>query len=83
MLSEAQTRILKIDQALRRAGWDVDDSGQVGQEIPVDGSDPALWAQLTQQLRQGQVQASDLVLPSGIADYVLYQENGEVLVSTS
>ncbi|GAA5504307.1 hypothetical protein Dxin01_04077 [Deinococcus xinjiangensis] len=78
-LTEAQTRKLKIDQALLQAGWNVSDVGQVGLEIPVDGSDPALWAQLTQQLRQGQVQASDLDLPSGIADYVLYRENGEVL----
>ena len=77
--SEAETRKQKIDLSLVQAGWKIGDAAQVGEEIPVDGSDPALWAQLTQQLRQGQLNTSDLSLPSGFADYVLYRENGEVL----
>ena len=38
--TEAETRKQFIDKALERAGWNVDNAHQVGQEIPVDGFDP-------------------------------------------
>ena len=77
--NEQQTRTRLIDGALQKAGWDLNDAAQVGVEIPVDGTDPAEWARLSQALRAGTAQHTDVTLPSGIADYLLYQENGEVL----
>ncbi|MCI0645975.1 MAG: DEAD/DEAH box helicase family protein [Chloroflexi bacterium] len=78
---EAVTRRDLIDPALAKAGWDVNDKVQVGIEIPVDGSDPQLWAQLAPQLRAmrdpGGGYTADL--PPGVADYLLYHETGEVL----
>lgn len=38
--NEASTRKELIDPALLRAGWDINNSDQVGLEIPVDGFDP-------------------------------------------
>ena len=35
-LTEAETRIRLIDASLRLAGWDVDDSSQVIQELDID-----------------------------------------------
>ncbi len=41
--NEADTRKELIDRALETAGWDLDDSEQVGIEIPVDGYDAEPW----------------------------------------
>jgi type I restriction enzyme R subunit len=46
-LSEAQTRYVIIDPALRHAGWNLDDRTQVGFEIPVDGYDAEPWNGVT------------------------------------
>jgi type I restriction enzyme, R subunit len=46
-LSEAQTRYVIIDPALRDAGWNLDDRTQVGFEIPVDGYDAEPWNGVT------------------------------------
>jgi type I site-specific restriction endonuclease len=35
--NEADTRKELIDRALEKAGWNLNDSNQVGIEIPVDG----------------------------------------------
>lgn len=78
-MNEQQTRARLIDQALTHAGWNLKDPTQVGLEIPVDGTDPLEWARLSQHLSQGGVRPQDVSLPSGIADYLLYRENGEVL----
>ncbi len=79
--NEAQTRRDLIDPALALAGWDVQNPAHVGIEIPVDQSNPQVWAQTAVQLQamreRGEAYAVDL--PSGIADYVLFQETGEVL----
>jgi type I restriction enzyme R subunit len=79
--NESQTRKEHIDPALAKAGWDVRDHTQVGIEIPVDGFDPLAWQQLERELRQIRDQAniSNINLPAGISDYVLYRENGEIL----
>jgi predicted type IV restriction endonuclease len=44
--NEADTRAQLIDPQLKRAGWDVANSDQVGLEIPVDGFDPQAWRRL-------------------------------------
>lgn len=80
--NERLTRRDLIDPALERAGWKISDSSRVRIEVSVDGMDPALWAALEVRLRSlGHTAglSGDAVLPSGIADYVLYRENGEVL----
>ncbi|MBM4430321.1 MAG: hypothetical protein FJ026_08265, partial [Chloroflexi bacterium] len=76
--SEAKTRKNLIDPALRRAGWDVDNPSLVGQEIPVDGFDPAAWKALQGKLKElgGSYVAN---LPSGVSDYALYRPNGEII----
>ena len=80
-ISEARTRKELIDPQLEKAGLDVHDGAQVGIEIPVDGFDPDAWQQLESQLRQirEQTQIKERNLPSGISDYMLYRENGEIL----
>ncbi len=45
--NEARTRQERIDPALKKAGWDVHDSAQVGIEIPVDGYDAEPWNGVT------------------------------------
>jgi len=40
-LTEAQTRQNLIDDALKKAGWDLDNPNHVGEEIPVDDFSPA------------------------------------------
>ena len=45
--NEANTRKEIIDKALEKAGWNLDDSNQVGIEIPVDGYDAAPWNGVT------------------------------------
>lgn len=79
--SEARTRKELIDPALEKVGWNVGNAQEVGIEVPVDGYDPAEWQKLAQQL-EGLREAGEpahATLPSGIADYVLYLETGEVL----
>lgn len=81
MPTEATTRKERIDPALAVAGWDVNNSQQVGLEIPVDGFDPQAWLRLHSDLnilRQKGLDAN-VTLPAGISDYVLYRENGEIL----
>lgn len=77
-LNEAQTRKRYIDQALAAAGWDVTDTHQVGVEIPADGFSSEAWRALQGRIREAGLPL-DVKLPSGICDYVLYRENGEVL----
>ena len=80
MATEADTRVSKIDPALIRAGWNVDDPTRVGREIPVNGFDPAQWAVLrTRLMREGSANIDLINLPPGISDYALYQENGEII----
>lgn len=45
--SEAHTRKQRIDPALVRAGWDISDPAQVGEEIPVNGADAEPWDGVT------------------------------------
>jgi len=45
--NEARTRQEHIDPALKKAGWDVHDSAQVGIEISVDGYDAEPWNGIT------------------------------------
>lgn len=45
--NEARTRQEHIDPALKKAGWDVHDSAQVGIEILVDGYDAEPWNGIT------------------------------------
>ncbi|WP_228060403.1 MULTISPECIES: N-6 DNA methylase [unclassified Coleofasciculus] len=45
--NEANTRKEIIDKALEKAGWSLDDSNQVGMEIPVDGYDAEPWNGVT------------------------------------
>src|SRR5579862_2398216 len=70
-----------IDPALEKAGWDVNNPGLVGLEIPVDGFDPQAWSALKAKLKVVQESGGtyDVGLPSGISDYVLYRANGEIL----
>lgn len=81
MPTEATTRTELIDPALAAAGWDVRNSQQVGLEIPVDGFDPQAWQRLHSKLNilRQQGVAYDGTLPTGISDYVLYRDNGEIL----
>lgn len=76
--TEQVTRQELIDRALIKAGWDLADSNQVGQEIPVDRFDPAAWAILRERLKREGWDGST-PLPSGISDYLLYRSNGQVL----
>ncbi len=77
--TEAVTRRDLIDPALAHAGWNVADKHQVGIEIPVDGSNPQTWAQTAQTLIHDPAAAYHAQLPSGIADYLLYDVDGQVL----
>lgn len=79
--NEAITRRDLIDPALALAGWDVQDAAQVGIEIPVDQSDPRVWVQTAVQLKamRERGEGYHVELSSGIADYVLFHETGEVL----
>jgi len=80
-LTEAHTRQDLIDPALLKAGWDVGDPDLVRVEIPVDGFDPAAWKALDARLRQLRDAGVpyDAKTPTGITDYALYRENGEIL----
>lgn len=79
--NEAKTRKEMIDPALQIAGWNIDDSNQVGLEIPVDGTDAKAWAELKERLNRihesGGIYNVDL--PVGISDYALYRPNGEII----
>lgn len=76
--TEQQTRTQLIDPALRQAGWDLTDTSQVGQEVPLDKMNAVEWDILRQRLQdEGFDPEADL--PSGITDYELYQEDGQVL----
>ena len=79
--NEAITRRNLIDPALQKAGWDVNDVNQVGLEIPVDGTDPQLWAILKPKLDRVKESGGSyqVKLPSGISDYVLYRPNREII----
>lgn len=77
-LNEAQTRKQLIDDALGAAGWDVTNAHQIGIEIPADGFSGQGWQVLQRRLKEASLPL-DVKLPSGICDYVLYCENGEVL----
>jgi len=79
--NEARTRKELIDPALQRAGWDVNNSDQVGLEIPVDGTDPKAWATLKAKLDRVKENGSSYTvkLPPGISDYVLYRPNREII----
>jgi len=81
ILTETQTRKTLIDPVLKRAGWDANDSNQVGTEVPVDGFDPAAWKVLEAKvlrLRKTGV-PYEVGLPKGICDYMLYRPNGEIV----
>jgi hypothetical protein len=45
--NEANTRKELIDKALEKAEWNLNDSNQVGIEIPVDGYDAEPWNGVT------------------------------------
>ena len=79
--NEARTRKELIDPALQKAGWDVNNSDQVGLEIPVDGTDPHLWTTLKAKLDRVKEGGGSyhVKLPSGISDYVLYRPNREII----
>ena len=80
--NETHTRKQLIDPALATAGWNVANPQQVGIEIPVDGFDADKWGETVQQLalkEVGAVYEAGEQFPSGISDYVLYQDNGEIL----
>jgi len=76
--TEAQTRKALIDPALKKADWDINNSAQVGIEIPVDGFDRKAWEKLEAQIRTAE-KIPDVKLPKGISDYALYRENGEII----
>ena len=79
-MNERTVRRDLIDPALTKGGWDVANPSEVRLEVPVDGSDPAAWAALSTRLRAANSSLpANTVLPSGIADYLLYRDNGEVL----
>lgn len=77
-INEAKTRKALIDPALKKAGWDVSNSAQVGIEIPVDGFDQEAWKKLEVQIRVAE-KTPNVQLPKGISDYALYRENGEII----
>ncbi len=79
--NEARTRKERIDPALQKAGWDVNNSDQVGLEIPVDNTDPKVWATLKANLDRVKESGSSyaMQLPPGISDYVLYRPNREII----
>src|SRR5450755_4764598 len=79
--NEAKTRKELIDPALQKAGWDVNNSDQVGLEIPIDGSDPKTWAILKAKLDRAKESGVTYTvkLPPGISDYVLYRQNREII----
>lgn len=76
--TEAATRKSLIDPALKKADWDVNNSAQVGIEIPVDSFDHEEWAKVKAKIRASQ-SIPDVELPTGITDYTLYRENGEII----
>jgi type I restriction enzyme, R subunit len=76
--NEAQTRKQYIDSALATVGWDVANPDQVGIEIPADSFQPQAWQKLAKRLKDEGV-PYEVKLPSGVCDYVLYRENGEIL----
>ncbi len=78
-IDEAATRKALIDPALKKAGWDVNNPGQVGLEIPVDGFDPAAWKALEARLRKLGEDRAAYELPSGVSDYALYRPNGDII----
>lgn len=80
-LTEKVTRKELIDPMLEKAGWNVEDSTQVGIEIPVDGFPPEAWEALNAELRKlgGDRARLDAELPAGISDYTLYRENGDII----
>ena len=67
--TEAVTRKELIDPQLEIAGWNINDSNQVGIEIPVDGFPPEAWEELRTELRKlGEVKEPfDVKLPEGIS----------------
>jgi len=75
---EAKTRKELIDPALKKADWDVHNSAQVGIEIPVDGFDQEAWKELEAKIRAAE-HIPTIQLPTGVSDYVLYRENGEII----
>ncbi|MBA3947570.1 MAG: DEAD/DEAH box helicase family protein [Herpetosiphonaceae bacterium] len=75
---EAKTRTELIDPALKKAGWDVNNPRLVGLEVPVDGTSPEAWQQQKQALQERDAPYAGS-LPSGICDYVLYSETGDIL----
>lgn len=76
--TEARTRKELVDPALEKAGWDLEDETQVGIEIPADQYDAAAWHQLAAQLHHQQ-DITNVKLPKGICDYVLYLPNGDIV----
>jgi len=80
-LTEAQTRQNLIDDALKKAGWDLDNPNQVGEEIPVDDFSPAAWQALDIKLRRLRDAGVpyNVQLPSGICDYALYRPDGDII----
>jgi type I restriction enzyme, R subunit len=65
--SEERTRREMIDPQLESAGWYLRDHSGVKTEIPVDG------------YKTSEVSETSEVWASGVTDYTLYRENGEVL----
>jgi type I restriction enzyme R subunit len=66
-ISEDTTRKQLIDPQLERAGWTLRDHSKVKIEIPVEGYETS------------EVSETSEVWKSGVTDYCLYRENGEVL----
>lgn len=78
-LNEAETRLNLIDPALLKAGWDVENTEQVGIEIPVDNSMTAVqWQAALKELREARA-SYNATVPRGISDYLLYEPNGDVI----
>jgi type I site-specific restriction endonuclease len=80
--TEAKTRNDLINPALEKAEWNLADPNQVGFEIPVDETDPAVWQRRQTKLRTLRERGVpyNVALPSGISDYALYRPNGEIIV---
>jgi len=79
--NEATTRKERIDPALAKAGWKLDDPTQVGLEIPIDGTDPKAWEITQKKLKSIREQHGiyNIPLPKGVSDYALYRPNGDVI----
>lgn len=79
--NEATTRKERIDPALAKAGWKLDDPTQVGLEIPIDGTDPKAWEITQKKLKTIREQHGiyNIPLPKGVSDYALYRPNGDVI----